>query len=176
MALYMSDHRKPSKSIEEEPLSRTTDTLPAEGAIVIVLLGLLVPALMAQDVATGRQHHDTLLLLANLASSSVALQALLRRFFGGILGNILPRNCHSKTFEAGQGECHCDCIAGEAKILKPFLQLLLTEATIGGPTLQTVLCFITQFILGLFASLVALRLQLLDLSVSLKSNQHRTES
>ena len=87
----MADHCfSRGQSAEEEALRHTNDVLAAERALVVLLLRLLLSAILAQDMAAGSQHHHGLLLLTNLASSRVALQALLWRLCRSIPGDILP--------------------------------------------------------------------------------------
>ena len=124
-------------------------------------------------MATRSQHHHGLLLLTNLASSRVALQALLWRLCRSIAGDILPGYSDNKFIFKAKGN-FLNRVAGKTKALDSLLQLTLAQAfialslkeakrTSGESTTVSAGC---NGVLTLF-------LEILNLCISLRSDRFR---
>ena len=131
-------------------------------------------------MATRSQHHHGLLLLTNLASSCVALQALLWRLWR-IAGHILPGysdrkfiGIHTLPNSIRDHNSLLNLVAGKAKALDPLFQLTLAQAFIALSLFEaTRTCDESTTVSAGCDGFLTLFLEILNLCISLRSDRFR---
>ena len=131
-------------------------------------------------MATRSQHHHGLLLLTNLASSCVALQALLWRLWR-IAGHILPGysdrkfiGIHTLPNSIRDHNSLLNLVAGKAKALDPLFQLTLAQAFIALSLFEaTRTCDESTTVSAGCDGFLILFLEILNLCISLRSDRFR---